>query len=118
VPQIKLPDFKKKFTLGNATTAVNTNNNQASQDTFKSSLMKTDVFYQQPKDEIIVMNVDIESNREQRLNPLSQISMRPHTKTIISPGGDIRIKKRLGHKLEPIKNTGRPEIFGNMKNHD
>jgi hypothetical protein len=80
--------------------------------------MKTDVFHQPPRDEIIVMNVDIESNREQGVNPLSQISMRPHTKAMVSPGGDIRIKKRVGHKLEPIKNSGRPEIFGNMKNHD
>lgn len=62
---MKLPDFKKKFTTGNATTAINTNNNNVSQDTFKSSLMKTEIFQPQ-KDEIIVMNVDIESqnNRE------------------------------------------------------
>lgn len=94
VPHIKLPDFIKKFTTGNATTAINTNNNQVSQDTFKSSLMKTDIF-QQPKDEIIVLNVDIESvNRERGVNPMSQISMRPHSKVIATPGDDPMIKKR------------------------
>jgi hypothetical protein len=82
-------------------------------------LIKTDNFHQQPRDEIIVMNVDIDSSREQGLNPLSQISMRPHSKAVMSPGGDVILKKRAGKKLEPIKNTGgRPEIFGNMKNHD
>ena len=80
--------------------------------------MKTDIFHQQPRDEIIVINVDTESNREQGVNPLSQISMRPHKKAMMSPGGEIILKKRVGQKLEPIKNTGRPEIFGNMKNHD
>jgi hypothetical protein len=45
--------------------------------------------------------------------------MRPHSKAVMSPGGDVILKKRAGKKLEPIKNTGgRPEIFGNMKNHD
>ena len=44
--------------------------------------------------------------------------MRPHKKAMMSPGGEIILKKRVGQKLEPIKNTGRPEIFGNMKNHD
>lgn len=79
--------------------------------------MKTDIFHQ-PRDDIIVMNVDIESYREQGVNPLSQISMRPHKKTVMSRGGEMMMKKRVGQKLEPIKNTGRPEIFGNMKNRD
>ena len=56
--------------------------------------MKTEIF-QQPKDEMIVLNVDIESvNRERGVNPLSQISMRPQTKVIVTPGDYPMIKKR------------------------
>lgn len=45
--------------------------------------------------------------------------MRPHSKVVASPGGEIIMKKRKGQRLEPINNNSkRAEIFGNMKNQD
>lgn len=45
--------------------------------------------------------------------------MRPHSKVVASPGGELMMNKRKGQRLEPINNNSkRAEIFGNMKNQD